>query len=278
MTSQAAAGLRIAGAVAGCSALLLLAPLAPSQAGVPALSPASEGEGEPRWSYSGDTGPQAWGELDPDWALCADGTMQSPVDIGGASPRPLSNLDIQYAKSPTTVVDTGHTIEGVPDHFIKPSFLTIGNTQYRLKQFHFHAPSEHQVNGRSYPLEFHFVHADKSDQIAVIGVFVEVGAPAGRAWRPFLASLTRHVNEGDDRQIRMFDWPALLPDDQQTIRYSGSLTTPGCSEGVRWNLFTATITMSQAQINRFTREYDGNRRPLQPLNDRRVSLDSTPGR
>lgn len=262
----------------GVCALAAVTMVVPAAADAPApATPRSETGNATEWSYSGDTGPAYWGSLDPDWALCADGSMQSPIDIVDPAPKPLKNPVFRYVKSTATVVNTGHTVEGVADAFVRPSFLRIGSEEFRLKQFHFHAPSEHTIYGKSYPLELHFVHSDESGRIAVVGLFVKEGAPAGRAWRPFLRKLTSHVDEADDRQITALDWPALLPQDKRTIRYSGSLTTPGCSEGVRWNLLTATITMSSAQIARFTREYEGNRRPLQPLNGRSVTIDATRG-
>lgn len=263
---------------AGMCAVAAVTAVVPAAADAPTpVAPRSDGGDNPEWSYSGDTGPAYWGSLDQDWALCADGSMQSPIDVVDPTPKRLKNPVFRYAKSPATVIDTGHTVEGVPDYFVRPSFLRIGSEAYRLKQFHFHAPSEHRINGKSYPLELHFVHSDESGRIAVVGLFVKEGPPAGRAWRPFLRKLTSHMNEADDRQIAALDWPALLPEDKRTIRYSGSLTTPGCSEGVRWNLLTATITMSPAQIARFTRQYDGNHRPLQPLNGRGVTIDVTRG-
>ena len=268
--------------VGAIAAMTLLAPAAAQTAsGRPDDSPRAQAEERsgtdetPSWSYSGETGPDFWGSLNPDWALCADGSMQSPINVVDPTAKPLVNPVFRYAKSPATVVDNGHTVEGVPDYFRRPSFLRIGSAVYALKQFHFHAPSEHQINGKSYPLELHFVHSDESGQIAVVGLFVEEGAPAGPAWRPFLRALKGHDNKADDRQIRSLDWPALLPDDKRTIRYSGSLTTPGCSEGVRWNLLTKTMTMSRAEIARFTREYDDNHRPIQPLNGRTVQVDTT---
>lgn len=228
------------------------------------------------WGYSGETGPDHWGSLDPAFALCADGTAQSPINIRHAKPTPLRNLDFDYVAGEAEVFNNGHTVEAEPAHGAKPSELELGRVTYTFSQFHFHAPSEHTVNGKHYPLEIHFVNKAANGQIAVVGVFVKLGAPANKDWQEFINVIGRSTADPAQTVIHRIDWGRLLPKNQQTARYDGSLTTPGCAEGVKWSVMTHPITLSARQIDVFKAAYSGNARPAQPLNGRAVLIDSTP--
>ncbi len=225
------------------------------------------------WSYTGSTGPNHWATIDPaNYALCADGTAQSPIDIHGTTNKVLTNLKFNYTTSEAGVFNNGHTVEVEP--LQNPvETLALGGITYPLLQIHFHAPSEHEVNGLHYPVELHFVHKTTGGKIAVVGVFVKAGK-ANSAWAPFVNKITTATATAEDTPIEL-DWAKLLPTNPETVRYDGSLTTPGCSEGVKWNVFTHPITMSQAQINQFLEAYSGNNRPVQPLHGRKIYLDST---
>lgn len=227
------------------------------------------------WSYSGDTGPEHWGSLSPDWAACADGSAQSPIDLGKTTPKPMTNLAFRYLPLRAVVVDNGHTIETVPASEVATNRLLLGSQSYDLLQFHYHAPSEHTINGKTYPLEFHFVHKSSDGTLAVVGVFVKKGPAAGPAWQAIIRRLAASDSESSSGVVRNLNWNSLLPTNQQTIRYAGSLTTPGCAEGVKWNVMNHAITMSAAQIKQFTDQYSGNVRPVQPINGRNIHLDSS---
>merc|ERR1719174_1674582 len=45
---------------------------------------------------------------------------------------------------------------------------------YSLAQFHYHAPSEHMVDGEYYPMEVHHVHKAVDGTVLVLGVFMYV--------------------------------------------------------------------------------------------------------
>lgn len=228
------------------------------------------------WTYSGATGPSHWASLDKtNYATCADGSAQSPINIVKKVKSDLTNLKFSYAKSEAGIFNNGHTVEAEPLGTTK-STVTIDGTVYNFAQFHFHAPSEHQINGMHYPLEIHFVNKSDSGKLAVIGVFVKAGA-ANAEWKTFTDKLNTATSDPEATKVEI-DWAKLLPSSKTTIRYDGSLTTPGCTEGVKWNVMTRVITMSQDQINRFLEAYSGNNRPVQPLNNRVVTLDSTPNK
>ena len=225
------------------------------------------------WSYTGATGPSHWAQIDPtNYATCADGTAQSPINITNTKAKDLKNLVFKYTAGEAGIFNNGHTVEAEPLG-TESSTLTIGTTTYGFAQFHFHAPSEHEVNGMHYPVEVHFVHKTADGKIAVVGVFIKAGATNAN-WQPFVDKLTTATSDPEATKVEL-DWSKLLPANKQTVRYNGSLTTPGCAEGVKWNVFTHPVVLSQAQINLFLEAYSGNNRPVQPLHGRTITLDST---
>src|SRR5262249_11320213 len=96
------------------------------------------------WSYTGDTGPEHWGELSPDYALCSSGEEQSPVDIASTSPVNPPDLQFYYQPSALNIVNNGHTVQV---NYDSGSTVEIDGTPYTITQFHFHNPSEHTVDG-----------------------------------------------------------------------------------------------------------------------------------
>ena len=225
------------------------------------------------WTYTGATGPSHWKSVDPtNYATCVDGTAQSPINIEKPVKTDLTNLKFSYVKSEAGIFNNGHTVEAEPMGTEKSS-VTIDGTVYNFAQFHFHAPSEHEINGMHYPVEIHFVNKSDAGKLAVVGVFIKAGA-ANAEWKAFTDKLTTATEDPEATKVEL-EWSKLLPTSKTTLRYDGSLTTPGCTEGVKWNVMTHPITMSQAQINQFLEAYSGNNRPVQPLHGRVVKLDST---
>lgn len=227
------------------------------------------------WGYGEENGPGEWCNLG--FNLCCDGTAQSPVNITTKSLKHtrLPKLDFDYESTELEVEHNGHTIEAIVP--AGEAALTIGATVYNLLQFHFHTQSEHNVKGRALPMEMHLVHRSASGALAVVGVFIVQGDKHKELDKIF-RSLPQ--NEGDHRAVQNFSLKRVLPDDDETFRYGGSLTTPGCSEGVSWNLMVESIEMSRKQINDFRAIFSGNeefphgnRRPVQPLNGRTVLTD-----
>ena len=224
------------------------------------------------WSYEGANGPDAWGTLDPTYVTCVDGTAQSPIDISGAVETDLDNIEFNYVAGEAGVFNNGHTVEAEP-MVEGEDTIVLDGAEYPFLQFHFHSPSEHAVDGTQYPVEVHFVHKTEAGDIAVVGVFVKEGK-TNKAWAPFV-DLIASATQDPEANLTELDWAAMLPKTQTTYRYDGSLTTPGCAEGVKWNVMTTPITMSAEQIAAFVGAYSNNARPVQPLNGREVLVDST---
>ncbi len=229
------------------------------------LQGAIASENEIHWGYTGDEGPGNWGSLSPDYAQCQSGNHQSPINLNGAIAADLSEFQIDYAEVPLKILNNGHTIQVNAE---SGNTLTLDGTVFELLQFHFHHPSEHTVNGQSYPMEIHFVHRnEETGELAVLGVLVEEGEEnmALKSVWDYLPSRMRPEMEISDTAI---DLEAILPESRSTYRYFGSLTTPPCSEVVRWVVFQEAIELSSSQIEAFSQIFPLNARPVQPLNQR----------
>lgn len=225
----------------------------------------------PHWSYEGETGPANWGGLSEDYSAC-NGTHQSPIDLTGAIVNPeLTALALNYLAAETlNFINNGHTVQV---NYPAGSTFTFGELEYELKQFHFHAGSEHTVDGVQAPMEVHLVHLTPEGDIAVIGILFKEGE-ANEAfstiWDMFPAESGASVDEAVN-----FDLNTVFPEKMSYFNYSGSLTTPPCTEAVQWVVLTETITASAEQIESIkTKMPTNNFRPVQALNDRSISVSN----
>jgi carbonic anhydrase len=167
-------------------------------------------------------------------------------------------------------INNGHTIQIT---YEGADTLTIGDQSYSLMQYHFHHQSEHTVKGAHFPMEMHLVHKGASGQLAVLGVFIQQGAH-NAAFDPIWNNLPASKGVETHYGSVNVDVDKLLPADRASYRYDGSLTTPPCSEGVRWIVMTTPIELSAAQIEAFTAIIHDNNRPTQALNRRTVLTEA----
>jgi carbonic anhydrase len=184
-----------------------------------------------------------------------------------------TGLKIAHHEHVTDILDNGHTLQVTVD---EGSTLTTERGAYALKQFHFHAPSEHTVDGKAFPLEVHFVHQSASGAFAVLSVFVEEG-PENANFRTLIANLPAAKGEAIFRPEVRLDLALQLPADSASYRYLGSFTTPPCTEDVEWLVLRGTAKASGAQIATFVDRLNHNNRPLQPLNGRAIVLGKVLG-
>ncbi|HNB51238.1 MAG TPA: carbonic anhydrase family protein [Anaerolineales bacterium] len=223
------------------------------------------------WTYEGEEGPDHWGDLAPDYATCGTGTSQSPIDLTSAAEQDFTNISFHYQPSEVKILNNGHTVQV---NYDAGSYIEVDGQRYDVLQFHYHAPSEHAVDGKLYAAELHIVHQNAEKQLAVVGLLIEEGAE-NAAFTELLAHLPAEESPETDAGFKI-DATAFLPEVQTTFRYSGSLTTPPCSEGVSWFVMTSPIQLSADQIAAFEHVHEGNNRPVQPLNTRTLSEDTTP--
>ncbi|WP_454829889.1 carbonic anhydrase [Pseudoxanthomonas wuyuanensis] len=217
----------------------------------------------PHWGYQGESAPAHWAELDPGFEACALGHMQSPIDIRNAHQADLPEIDFDYRTSQAEAVNNGHTIQvNLPDS----GGIEIGDAHYALAQFHFHTPSEEKIDGASFPMEVHLVHKDAEGHLAVVAVMLKQGRK-NAALEEIFDTLPA---DGDSHALHALNPAVLLPAKHAYYTYAGSLTTPPCSEGVRWQVLKQPIEVSESQIEAFRKRYPMNARPVQPLNGREV--------
>jgi carbonic anhydrase len=239
-----------------------LIPLACALSLLTSGSSADEGA---KWTYDGQHGPEQWGDLADEFDMCRRGLNQSPVDLVADLDVALPELKFEYTKvGGLKEVNTGHAIQ---DSVIPGNYFWVKGIRFELKQFHFHSPSEHLVNGKPYPMEVHLVHQNDRGEYAVVSMFFEEGArneiidrlPSFRASR------------GEDPYGDPFDYNLLFPNRTDYFHYNGSLTTPPCSEGVAWIVIKQPIIVSADQITHYhdLLGFDNNR-PIQPKHSRFV--------
>lgn len=222
---------------------------------------------EPNWGYSGDVGPENWASLDESYASCSQGLEQSPIDVDVSTPPSrVPAITPSYSATPLVIFNNGRTVE-VEVH--EGDSLAVGEDAWDVVQFHFHASSEHTFDGSTYDLEMHVVHANEAGDLAVLGVVIEAGEH-NESLDPIFNNLPRELSSPTEIAGVDVNLADILPDELAAWRYSGSLTTPPCSEGVAWHVLSTPIEASLEQIGAFEGIFDNNFRPAQALNERSV--------
>lgn len=278
----------------------------------------------PHWTYAEvDT----WHELknkrgELPYRECK-GLTQSPVDFKIAfidypnTSEPGAKHMLEYAKPeiPLLASNNGHTIKIETAANQQENFVTFSSPnkmcgpgaaagcgsgdestkKFFLKEIHFHAPSEHLIEGRQYDLEAHFVHKSADNQISVVAVMFVPGTEnlALGALLGNLAQLTTTQQTFPDRfnigdlQPTIADasgYRQRIPGDfarssrmnKAGLRYWGSLTTPPCTPQVNWYVLVQPVQASAKQIADLGRALNNNRRPFQYFVQRRYRHTDTP--
>ena len=223
--------------------------------------------GELHWAYEGEGGPEHWGDLKPEYRLCATGKRQSPIDIRDGIRVDLEKIQFDYRPSGFAVLDNGHTIQV---NLAPGNSLQVMGRRYELLQFHFHfhRPSEERINGRQFDMVAHLVHKDPEGRLAVVAVLLERGRE-----QPLVQTVWNNLPLEKGEALPApgeMDLNQLLPEDRAYYTYMGSLTTPPCSEGVLWMVMRQPVQLSGNQLNIFGRLYPMNARPVQPGSGRLI--------
>lgn len=250
------------------SVLLLL-----SGCGDTTSSPAmTDSNTTPHFSYEGETGPAHWYTLSDDWKTCKNGLEfsvveegkqhQSPVNIEGTAQD--GNFTLNYNRSMEfKMVNNGHSVEFEVEDTNSSSSITIDKKKYTLKQFHFHYLSEHLIVGEHTPMEGHFVNVAEDGSIAVIGVFIDESNVTNELNSELLKAFASEIPaEGASNEDLIHLNPLAILPMGKVFSYSGSLTTPPCTEGVAWNVYEKHINLNTETINKFKSHYSNNYRPV----------------
>ena len=209
------------------------------------------------WGYVPPTDPAQWGKLEGDFEACSEGKAQSPINLQTAATvkGKKNGLTFQYRTSRASLVNNGHALQV---NVGPGNTLYFGGKEYELLQFHVHVPSEHTVDGVRAPIEFHFVHRS-SPSGALLVVSVLGAEPASRSQHSSDSStLERILREFPAEENAPVEHPEnlnpldLLPTGAESdyLTYSGSLTTPPCTEGVQWVVLRPRVTVDQESITR----------------------------
>jgi carbonic anhydrase len=227
---------------------------------------AKDGHGDaPHWAYNGPGGPQSWAALKAEFSLCSNGQRQSPIDIRGGLAVDLEPVRFDYQSSRFAVVDNGHTVQV---NLSQGNAIEVGGKRYELLQFHFHRPSEERIDGRQFEMSLHLVHKNDQGQLAVVGLLFDKGPP-----HPVLQQVWNNLpleKNDENAASNPMELSDLLPSDRRYYTYMGSLTTPPCSEGVKWIVMRQPVTLTKEQIDIFARMYPMNARPIQAVAGRRI--------
>lgn len=219
------------------------------------------------WSYSGEAGPEHWGSEDPAFALCGTGKHQSPINIQKAVVKELPELKFNYRDTPLKVTDTGHSFQVNADS--GSGGLTVGDDHYDFVQVHFHEPSEEHVHGKPYAMVAHLVHKNAKGELAVVAVLFRAGK-TNEFLKPIFDNFPEKGTTETAVAGKTVNLADLLPKQHAYYTFTGSLTTPPCSENVRWFVLKTPVEASAAQLKQFGARYAHNNRPIQALNERVV--------
>ena len=222
--------------------------------------------GDAHWGYEGKTGPDNWGNLNPEFATCKLGHQQAPIDIPTKSAAKVTGaIKTNYKASAGEIINNGHTIQVV---LPEAGSANLSGINYKFLQTHFHTPAEEKLDGQSYPLNAHIVHQNADGKLAVIGVFFKEGAE-----NPVLKEVFAQMPSAEGKVAikGKIDPSGLLPKSLAYYSYLGSLTTPPCSEGVTFYILKTPMEMSKAQLEQFKKLYPMNARPTFPLNGRKIT-------
>ncbi|UKZ81812.1 hypothetical protein TrVFT333_009586 [Trichoderma virens FT-333] len=215
------------------------------------LNPRSESVPISTFGYTGLTGPLNWFGLNTTAnKLCATGKFQSPVNLD-------SSISTVHGSSITFKVDSypfgsefenlGTTVE-VP---VNGSLVSDGKT-YKLAQFHFHTPSEHRVDLKYFPMEVHFVFSAADKSTAVVAFLIDLGLISDPLLTAVFASVGMIAEPGSTTTTGPLVFGPLENHlhSNTIFRYSGSLTTPPCSEGVSWHISTKPLQIDEITYQR----------------------------
>ncbi len=220
------------------------------------------------WNYYGKTGPLGWGKLDPAFKACSDGREQSPLDIRKTHlNKSLKPIEVHYLTGSETLENNGRTIVV---HVNPGSYIVADGVRYDLVQYEFRHPSEEAVKGKLTDMSVQFLHKSAEGKLAIVAVRMVMNQDAPNAILATLfADLPRKA--GETRKIKELVNPAgFFPGNRSYWTYTGSLTTPPCTEGVRWFVMQQPITLSQTQLMKYTWMFHVNTRPFQDAHGREI--------
>ena len=247
----------------------IFCPLAPPAKAQDKSSQLAHDDIQAHWDYMGVEGPEHWGMLTNEYMTCEMGHRQSPINITMTHHGDhQQKLVFHYQTSELHELNNGHTIQVSHASGCR---VELNERDYKLRQFHFHAPSEHHIEGKAFPMEMHLVHQDEKGHVLVLAVMLEADLAS-----PVLTKLWNWLPDQIGQEVTIplqLSIAEILPTDTHHYTYSGSLTTPPCTEGVQWIVLKEPIHIAQHDVDRFVGIIGHNARPIQPLEGRHIDDD-----
>ncbi len=256
---------RVRRLLSGTGLLLCAATASAWQPGVSLPDPGAT----PQWAYSGDNGPEHWGEVDPAYAACARGDKQSPVALSGATAVavPCEPLRFRYRSSALYITNDGRALRLGYD---RGSFVVWDGLSYELVELRFHVPAEHVIDGYQADAELQLIHGNNRGDIAIVAVPLVAGPRVNQILRRVLDNAPSRPGESFNGRNVGVNPLFLLPGRKDYFAYDGSLTRPPCTEGVHWFVMHTPLEVAAADIERLAMLVGRNARPLQSLAGRQV--------
>ena len=219
------------------------------------------------WGYQGPGAPENWSSLSEDYALCAEGNRQSPIDITGYEQGGDEPISFSYGSAAETLRNDG---EFLYVDYQPGSTFKVGQRAFELKSAHFHSPSEHLVDGVSFAAELHLVHQDAGGALAVVALLFRLGPPS-----PVVQAILDAAPDAGDAAAPTNDLNSgvYTPGEPAYYKYDGSLTTPPCSEPVDWYVMREPKSIGEEQVDNLLALSGGpNNRPVQPTGNRNITV------
>ena len=220
--------------------------------------------GMPEWSYEGETGPDNWGRMRPEWRICEEGLRQSPIDLRDGIAVDLAPVQFDYRRTGFRIRDTGNTLQVEVGEGMG---ITVRGVRYALERFTLHRPSQDRVGGMAHDMALYLQHRAEDGRMAILSLLLSAGGEAN----PALQTLWNNLPLDRGREFTpdaVLDLPALLPAEPGHYLYTGSLPMPPCTEDVLWVVMKQPVAISADQLDVFARLYPRNGRPIQPTNGR----------
>lgn len=219
------------------------------------------------WDYSGERGPEAWGALNPKYKTCREGQEQSPINLVWQKPTSKRPLQVNYRQGQATIINAGYTFRL---ELTAQSSIEFRGEHYTLEKIEFRTPSEHTLSDKSQPMEIQFYHRSSNGlKQVVMAAFATTGTDS--EWLDMLIQISSTQPKFQSSNSFPFNPSQLVPDRLTFYQYSGSLTHPPCLEGVQWVVLNTPIKMSAKQLEKIRSMFGANNRPIQPLNNRKVT-------
>ncbi len=216
------------------------------------------------WNYDGLESSEHWAELDPKYKTCSEGHRQSPIALNSSDTQASKQqLLIDYLPTQAHMLNNGYTIEIDMD---EENYIVVDDKRFKLLQLHFHADSEHSLEGVQFPAEMHLVHQAGDGQLAVLAMLINISETT-----QFDYIADKAPEPGEQKQIKLH-LEKIIPENRERFVYKGSLTTPPCSENVLWMVFKKPLHVRLDQLQKFKAYYSHNYRPTQNTFEREVFL------